>query len=140
MFQLTRFSHNTVFFRNQNARYAGTRCNTSFMAVLSALASDWTHPFPLYFLVAEFLLHDKTFRADSKNDVWFYLMIEKEYGFRCFTNLFSVSCTFLWSLIDQGFGVYIYGEDCKEVPWVFLISHILTVHIFVTSFGADSVH
>ena len=26
MFQLTRFSHNTVFFRNQNARYAGTRC------------------------------------------------------------------------------------------------------------------
>ena len=26
MFQLTRFSHYTVFFRNQNARYAGTRC------------------------------------------------------------------------------------------------------------------
>ena len=26
MFQLTRFSHNTVFSRNQNARYAGTRC------------------------------------------------------------------------------------------------------------------
>ena len=26
VFQLTRFSHNTVFFRNQNARYAGTRC------------------------------------------------------------------------------------------------------------------
>ena len=26
MFQLTRFSHNTVFFRNKNARYAGTRC------------------------------------------------------------------------------------------------------------------
>ena len=26
MFQLTRFSHNTVFFRNQNARYTGTRC------------------------------------------------------------------------------------------------------------------
>ena len=29
MFQLTRFSHNTVFFRNQNARYAGTRCTTN---------------------------------------------------------------------------------------------------------------
>ena len=27
MFQLTRFSHNTVFSRNQNARYAGTRCS-----------------------------------------------------------------------------------------------------------------
>ena len=26
MFQLTWFSHNTLFFRNQNARYAGTRC------------------------------------------------------------------------------------------------------------------
>ena len=30
MFQLTRFSHNTVFFRNQNARYAGTRCTFSW--------------------------------------------------------------------------------------------------------------
>ena len=29
MFQLTRFSHNTVFFRNQNARYAGTRCSNN---------------------------------------------------------------------------------------------------------------
>ena len=28
MFQLTQFLHNTVFFRNQNARYAGTRCNS----------------------------------------------------------------------------------------------------------------
>ena len=26
MFQLTRFSHSTVFSRNQNARYAGTGC------------------------------------------------------------------------------------------------------------------
>ena len=30
MFQLTRFSHSTVFFRNQNARYAGTRCIAFF--------------------------------------------------------------------------------------------------------------
>ena len=31
MFQLTRFSHSTVFFRNQNARYAGTRCTFYFI-------------------------------------------------------------------------------------------------------------
>ena len=40
MFQLTRFSHNTVFFRNQNARYAGTRCTkVALKKFLSASSS-----------------------------------------------------------------------------------------------------
>ena len=33
MFQLTRFLHNAVFFRNQNAHYVGARCTT--LATLS---------------------------------------------------------------------------------------------------------
>ena len=39
MFQLTRFSHNTVFFRNQNARYARTRC--SFRGNYSQKYGTW---------------------------------------------------------------------------------------------------
>ena len=35
MFQLTRFSHNTVFFRNQNTRYATTRCSFQIWQMLT---------------------------------------------------------------------------------------------------------
>ena len=50
MFQLTRFLHNTVFFRNQNARYAGTRCIYIFNRVrvlhLNRLKEGtWLHNF-----------------------------------------------------------------------------------------------
>ena len=33
MFQLTRFLHNMVFFRNQNACYAGTRCTCQLLFI-----------------------------------------------------------------------------------------------------------
>ena len=43
MFQLTRFSHNTVFSRNQNARYAGTRCRTNFLLKLLSACGKFRH-------------------------------------------------------------------------------------------------
>ena len=80
MFQLTRFSHNTVFFRNQNARYAGTRCNYFLQATPrdSSFLVDFAFFIPFvnkHFLISRFFV-----MSDNISKVWFEMKSTKLYS------------------------------------------------------------